>query len=208
MASFGTIPREETIRAWREWYAERNVGQRQKPRNAAPVVYLTEPFRVPAMGRMWLVPPVPVPEAIRVQAIMDRLDDLRGWETDPARRAEGRQEYAAILCEAVDLIPRLVEPYEPHKRRVWWLRKRFGNPFRKASEADLVELLLAFSLRRRMGPDRQAQDERGLQLTTSTDALRSPTTSLRGAAPAVFHSRGVTTATGSRTSNGKQRGKS
>lgn len=208
MASFGTIPREETIRAWREWYAERNVGQRPKARNAAPVVYLTEPYRVPAMGRMWLIKPVPVPEAIRVQTIMDRLDDLRGWENEPARRAEGRQEYADILGEAVDLIPRLVEPYEPHKRRMWWLRKRLGNPFRKATEADLVELLLAFSLRRRMDPDRQAQDEGVHPSTSLTDALKSPTTSLRGAAPMVFRSRGVTTSTASPTSNGKRRGKS
>jgi hypothetical protein len=204
MPTFRTIPREETARAWREYYADRKV-ETPKPRNAQPVIYLTDPLRIPALGRMWTILPVSVPDAIRVTEIMDRMEELRGWETEPGRRAEARAEYAAILAAAVDLIPRLVEP-TGRGRRMWWLRKRIGNPFRHATEAELVDLLLGFSMRRKMGRDRR-DAERPSHMTTSTDAPRSHTGFPRGVDRTGSPSRGVITSTGSRTSSGRAPGR-
>jgi hypothetical protein len=204
VSTFQARPREETIRAWREYYADRKV-ETPKPRNAQPVIYLTDPLRIPALGRMWTILPVSVPDAIRVQGIMDRMEELRGWETEPGRRAEARTEYAAILAATVDLIPRLVEP-TGRGRRTWWLRKRLRNPFRRATEAELVDMLLGFSMRRKMGRDRR-DVERPSSMTTSTDAPRSPTGFPRGADRTDSPSRGATTSTGSRTSSGRVPGR-
>ena len=200
MATFRTIPREETIRAWREYYADRKV-ETPKARNGQPVIYMTDPLRVPALGRMCEILPVSVPDAIRVQGIMDRIEELRGVEQEPGRRAEAREQYADLLTDAVDLIPGLVRPMG-RWRRTWWLRRRLGNPFRRATEVEVIDLLLAFCMRRTMGRDRR-DEERPLHTTTSTDALRSPTGSRRGVGRTGSPSRGVTTSTGSRTSSGR-----
>jgi hypothetical protein len=137
----------ERHREWEERQRERNGGQ-PRVRNVQPVLYLTDPFRVPYRGRMWLIPPVPMEDGARVLDLVDKLEKMQSGP-DLARRY--REFNRAIL----KLIRRLVLPERGWLRRVLWKLRIARNPWRTATHEEVGEMLGFFWMRRTKSPDRR-----------------------------------------------------
>jgi hypothetical protein len=134
-------PRQEVEAAWREYFAQTGDAGMRETRNVAPVLYLTDPVRVPFRGHMYAIPPIPYTvglEVIELQGELVRITE----KMDVAA-------YRRILIRTVKLIRQHVKPYEPKP----WMRVRWmlgWNPFRRASEMELGEFLAGFVMRRTM----------------------------------------------------------
>jgi hypothetical protein len=134
-------PRQEVEAAWREYFAQTGDAGMRETRNVAPVLYLTDPVRVPFRGHMYAIPPIPYTvglEVIELQGELVRITE----KMDVAA-------YRRILIRTVKLIRQHVKPYEPKLwHRVRWMLG--WNPFRRASEMELGEFLAGFVMRRTM----------------------------------------------------------
>lgn len=119
------------------------------PANIKPVLYLTDPFRIPFRGRMWEIPPVSFKDGARTLALITWIEESVGH---PDRMAEG---YQARMTEIVQLIRRLVRPHRGRLRKLLWRLRLLPNPWRTASHQDLGEMLGFFWRRRTMSPDRR-----------------------------------------------------
>jgi len=134
-------PRAEVEQAWREYYADTEPTAARETRNAAPVLYLTDPVRVPFRGRMYEIPPIPYEVGIKVVELQNQLGKLAETMDVVA--------YRQILIDTVRLVRRHVRPYQtrPWHRFKWALG---WNPFRQATEMELGEFLASFVMRRTM----------------------------------------------------------
>ena len=134
-------PRQEVEAAWREYFAQTGDAGMRETRNVAPVLYLTDPVRVPFRGHMYAIPPIPYTvglEVIELQGELVRITE----KMDVAA-------YRRILIRTVKLIRQHVKPYNPKPwHRVRWMLG--WNPFRRASEMELGEFLAGFVMRRTM----------------------------------------------------------
>jgi hypothetical protein len=134
-------PRQEVEAAWREYFAQTGDAGMRETRNVAPVLYLTDPVRVPFRGHMYAIPPIPYTvglEVIELQGELVRITE----KMDVAA-------YRRVLIRTVKLIRQHVKPYNPKP----WHRMRWmlgWNPFRRASEMELGEFLAGFVMRRTM----------------------------------------------------------
>jgi hypothetical protein len=134
-------PRQEVEAAWRDFFAQTGDAGLRETRNVAPVLYLTDPVRVPFRGRMYVIPPIPYTVGLEVIEMQNELVLL-------AERMD-MKTYRDILVRTVKLIRRNVKP---HGFTLWpRIKWALGwNPFRQASELELGEFLAGFVMRRTM----------------------------------------------------------
>jgi hypothetical protein len=132
-------PRAEVEAAWRDHL--RSEAKVPETRNVAPVLYLTDPVRVPFRGLMYEIPPVPY--TVGLQAVEMQSEIMRAVE------ANDFAAYKVILGDLIKLIRKNVKPYRVRTwYRFWWAMG--WNPFRQASEVELGEFLAGFLMRRTM----------------------------------------------------------
>lgn len=119
------------------------------PRNVRPVVWLSDPFRIPFRGHLWEIPPVPFEDGARCLELMDWFQKSA---EDPTHAVE---EYRDRMRDAVALIRRLVRPHKGRLRRLRWRLRLMRNPWRTASHEELGEILGFFWGRRTKSLDRR-----------------------------------------------------
>jgi hypothetical protein len=133
-------PRAEVEAFWRERLSEE---RRSLPpsRNLPQVQYLKDPMRMAYRGRIYELLPVSYRDGIRAVQIQEAI-------VQAAEKAD-YEAYAGLLTNAVGLIRSGLRPHKPSwvVRLAW----RCGwNPFKDATEMEIGEFLLGFSLRRTM----------------------------------------------------------
>lgn len=142
-------PRTEVEAAWREYL--KHDAPTTETRNAGPVLYLTDPVRVPFRGRMYEVPPVPYLTGVRIVELQGELVRLS--------KDMDLEAYRRVLIDTVRLVRSHVRPY-----KVRWpdrLKWAMGwNPFRQATEVELGEFLAVFVMRRTMRHESASADVR------------------------------------------------
>ena len=164
------MDREAMQANWRAHFAaERGASAPAPPafRNIGPTLYLTQPFRVPWRGRMWLIPPVGYPDALRLLEFQRRSLEL----SQEAQSMPPRELFAAMrrhMADGCRLVPRMVQPMGRIARLFWPIRWRLLNPFRALSETELRDFIAAFSMRRTTDPDRPASETQGSTVPAST----------------------------------------
>jgi hypothetical protein len=134
-------PRAEVEAYWRE-RAMSEARPTRETRNAAPVLFLTDPVRVPFRGAVYQIPPIPY--TVGLQAVELQTQILKCGE------ANDFDGFRNLLGEAVKIIRANVKPWKAGG----WTRIKWAlgwNPFRRATEMELAELLAGF-LMRRMNP--------------------------------------------------------
>jgi hypothetical protein len=134
-------PRQEVEAAWREYLKGSSDAGLRETRNVGPVLYLTDPVRVPFRGHLYVIPPIPYTVGLEVIELQNELVRLT--------EAMDVTAYRRILKQTVRLIRRNVKPtgYNAIQRLRWVLG---WNPFRQASEMELGEFLAGFLMRRTM----------------------------------------------------------
>jgi hypothetical protein len=133
-------PRAEVEAYWRERATEDRRPPRES-RNVGPVLFLTDPMRLPFRGLMYEIPPVPYKVGLQVVELQN--------EIFRAAEASDFAGYRALLHDVVKLVRANVKLY---RARAWW---RFWwalgwNPFTRATEMELGEFLAGFLMRRTM----------------------------------------------------------
>lgn len=117
-------------------------------RNIAPLRGLTEGNYVRALGKVWEIPPVPFGLACDILEIRSEMMDLR--EELPSDYHEVRGEsvgrYRRLLDRAVRLLPSLTIPQRSGPVRWLWKLGIRRNPWRRATEGEITEML-GFCLR-------------------------------------------------------------
>ena len=154
----------------REWKAELGLTEPPPaPRNVRPVLWLTDPFRIPFRGRLWEIPPVSFDDGARVLEYLAWID---GIKEDPDRFVT---EYRTKMREVTRLIWRCVRPYWSRWARIRWRLGLMKNPWRTASMEELGEILGFFWMRRMMSPVRHLspQDLLGGPRTSSATSMSS-----------------------------------
>ncbi|HYC31120.1 MAG TPA: hypothetical protein VEB59_02470 [Gemmatimonadales bacterium] len=134
------------------------LDQTPEPRNLALALSLGEAEVLQFRNRVFRVPPVPYPSGLRLQAILRRLERLKGLPEDEAMLTE----LLGLLHEAVQLFHSLVRPATLWDRLFWRLR---ANPFLHATETEVGELLGFFSV---------CRTSSSVRPPNATPAVRSP----------------------------------
>jgi hypothetical protein len=132
------MPRAEVEAAWREHFKATEAPSTES-RNVGPVLYLTDPVRVPFRGHMYEVPPIPYTVGLRVVELQIELEAI-GKQMDI-------EAYRRVLISVVKLVRQHARPtgFRMWNRLKWacgW------NPFRQATEVELGEFLAVFVMRR------------------------------------------------------------
>lgn len=140
---------EEILERRRFWNKaeERPPEPPPAPRNVQGVLWLTDPFRVPYRGRMWIIPPVSFVDGARVLRIKTWLEQATEDE------AKFRAEYLKTMREIMALIRRLVRPESGWFRRIRWRLRLMRNPWRTATHEEVGTILGFFWMRHTKDPD-------------------------------------------------------
>jgi hypothetical protein len=117
--------------------AEQATAREPANRNLGPVLDLSRPLPLEFRGQTYLVPPVPYAVGVALVGLQERVRRLQGQPESEETLTELRD----ILHDAVALFPSLVRP--TGWRRLF--RRVLPNPFRKASEFEIGELIGFFS---------------------------------------------------------------
>jgi hypothetical protein len=150
------VSAQEMARRHQEHAAKRGGGgPPPRPRNIRPVLWLTDPFRIPFRGHMWEIPRVTVEDGARV---LDLISWLDAAAADPEKAVA---EYRDRMLGAVKLVRRLVRPHRGRLRKLLWRMHLLPNPWRSATHEELGEILGFFWLRRTMSPGRRAPQRGG-----------------------------------------------
>lgn len=162
----------ENARTWAEKMGF--VDTSPSPRNLRPVVFLTDPFRIPFRGRMWEIPPVSFEDGIKVL-------ELVTWFQEARENPGGAlSQYRTQMRRAIHLIRKLVRPERGLVRRLRWRLRLHRNPWRTATHEELGEILGFFWMRRTTLVDRHPflKEEDGRKGSTSwTNGRSSASTS-------------------------------
>jgi hypothetical protein len=138
------MTRAEVDAAWRAYDEAHGRDTSHTPtRNITPTLWLTNPVRIPYRGRMYEIPPVPYTLGVRTIELLRAMGE--------AQEAQDLSVYASLLREASGLAREGMRPYRPGL----WTRVKWAcgwNPFRRASEYELGEVLAGFVMRRTMPP--------------------------------------------------------
>jgi len=162
------LPPEVIEQNHREWEETLGLaGPPPAPRNIRPVLWLTDPFRVPFRGRLWEIPPVSFEDGARVLEFNAWVD-----AEDPARFVT---EYRTKHRDIMRLIRRCVRPHWSRWARIRWRLGLMRNPWKTASMQDLGEILGFFWMRRMTSPVRHPspQDLLGGPRTSSATSMSS-----------------------------------
>jgi hypothetical protein len=134
-------PRQEVEAAWREYLKGSESSGLRETRNVGPVLYLTDPVRVPFRGHLYVIPPIPYTvglEVIELQNELVRHDRSHGRHRIPSH-------------------PEADRPAHPSQRQANGLQRHPAaevglrvEPFTQASEMELGEFLAGFLMRRTM----------------------------------------------------------
>lgn len=128
---------EERLAQVQAALASRGRASEPEVRNLGAVQDLSRPLPLEFRGRTYLVPPVPFVFGVRLVGLQERVRRLQDRPDSP----ESLDELRAILEEAVEIFPRLA--YPAGWRRLFW--RIAPNPFRRASEFEIGELIGFFS---------------------------------------------------------------
>lgn len=142
MATFTKLSRTELEELARDRYRQMFPEGRPRarpPRNVGTVLVVTgaDRFEIPYRGRMYELLPVSFEDGLRLTQAQTVIEELEG-ERRPTQ--EDSEAYARALRLVVRMTCRYLLP-RGRLRRLRW-RLRIGrNPFRRATEAELGELL-------------------------------------------------------------------
>lgn len=137
------IPRsklEEMARAeYARQFPSRPAQTAPRPRNVRPTLYLLEQERVevPFRGRMYELRPVSFADGIR---LLEAEADISECVAREVTGRDAARQYAAAARLIIRMAPRYLLPRGRVRRLFWRLRLR-RNPFRKATDAEVGEIL-------------------------------------------------------------------
>ncbi len=139
---FTRLPKEELDRIAREGYARRFPdGQPSAlpPANGRAMLLLVgeDRIEIPYKGTLYELRHISFEDGLRCVTAKAAIDALDGEEITP----EGVAAYGAACRAVVALVPRYLRPVHGRLRRLRWRLGLHRNPFRRATDAEVGQLL-------------------------------------------------------------------